>query len=646
MTIGGITSEAFRSRVAGGFRRRTPESPLTWLPKYVRYPDGWESTNFDFDLFPHIRGYIERFILDPTKRKATKCWSVRTGKTTTDEGLLQWKADQDPCPMVVLFPDNGSLDDVDNHLYPIMELCKPIAEQLPPQHERNRRSIRLKDCTIRLASGGKKSSVSGYPAQWVFKFEVDKLTTRKSSEADPSKRVDSRTSGFSEGVKISEEGSPCEKYKSRQYKMLTSPDVQQVRYYVPCPHCGEYQILNHENLEWQKNEINKSEPRLAEKTAWYRCDVNGCRIEDHHRVAMMQAGQWLIEGESIDKRGRVTGTPKVDSSDMCFWLSKLYSLLIPSWGSIASELVSARHAFALGDEEPLKKLYMEGFAIPWDPKRKTVRTNELAQNLRADDHPERGIIPAWVSFLTLAADVGMISEELIFYWMVCAWGGNCRGGVIDWGITNGKKPFVDQWKAQQYPTASGELVNLWGHPSGIDANTFTQEMYALCATIKNCLPIRGDSKQHGLDLYWPGYQRANVTARELENKRKANSYDLLNISSSLTQQWRVALTSGRIAATDPGFVSLPADVCDSWEDYEDFLSELTADQFIDGSWQGEDNEFGDTLRVSRALAQCFTRNGKRWGQLQPITASAGNGSRLFSRTPAKPGDRPFVDGFR
>ncbi len=184
MNLGGLKCSTYRAKVADGWQTRKPESPLTWLPKHIRFPDGWETTRFDFDDAPHVRGVIELGVLNPRIRKIVLVWATRLCKTTTCEGLAAWKADQDPVPMAALFPDNEQLDQVDDHLYEMFENCEPIAGQLPPPHERNKKVIRLANCRIRLASGGKKSSVSGYPAKWIFKFEHDKIGTRKSSEAD------------------------------------------------------------------------------------------------------------------------------------------------------------------------------------------------------------------------------------------------------------------------------------------------------------------------------------------------------------------------------------------------------------------------------------------------------------------------------
>lgn len=648
MTIGGIAGTQFKKMVREGFRKRTPESPLTWMPKHVRFPDGWEETRFDFDRCPHVRGFIERFVLDPTKRKANLPWATRLAKTTTLEELVMWKADQDPVPMAALFPDNDSLEYVDDHLYPMFEQCIPIASQLPPSHMRNKRSIRLRDCTIRLASGGKKSSVSGFPAQWVVKFEHDKTNMRKSSEGDPSARLDSRTSGFCRGVKIMEEGTFCDQSDSRAYEMLIAEDVQRVQFYVQCPHCKNYQTLHHDNLEWEKNESGRSEVGIAEKTAWYRCSHKGCRIEDHQRVALMQSGKWLIEGEQIDQKGNITGTPKVDS-DSQLWgpLGKLYSLFIKGWGTIAAELVAARHAYALGSDKLIRKCYGETLGLPWNPQRRTVKTPDLVIRLRSDDHPERGIIPDWANFLTFTNDVGKIGDDLIFYWMVVAWGANIRGGIIDWGIWQSRELFLKQWTAAAYPIGES-IIQLTGQPSCIDSGSYSLEIYDLCRSIKNCYPCKGDTKPKGVDLYWPGYQRQGLTPRELELKKKANAHDLLFINSHLTQEWRVALTEGRITSDMPGFVSLPADVCESWQDNADFLEELTADANVEGKWVGENNEFGDTLRYARALAQCYTGNGKRWGKMPLLSSALRTGPRFFSRSAAAPTskDRPFVEGFK
>lgn len=644
--------QSFKAAVASGWQPRRPQCPHAWLQENVRFPEGWETTRFDYSDCPHVRGVVDA-AMDDSIRKIILVWATRLAKTTTVEGLLAWKADQDPVPMAALFPDNEQLDQVDDHLYEFFEAVEPIRKQLPPPHVRNKKVIRLDNCRIRLASGGKKSSVSGYPARWVVKFEHDKLGLRKSSEADPSLRIDSRTSGFRHGVKIFEEGTPAKRSASRAAKALESPDNMKARGFVKCPHCGKYQTLSHDNLEWEKTESGRSDPTLAERTAWYVCSHNGCRIESHERRHMMQSFRWVIDGQQIDDDGNVTGTPEVQSDTIVFGpLSKLYSLLIAGWGVIASALVKARHQYALGHEGPIEKLYSEDLAIPWDPLRRKVRTNDLSTRMRAEDHPERGTVPKWASFLTFTSDVGMIQNEMVFYSMVIAWGQNARGAVIDWQIYSGVDLFLSEWKAASYAIEGGGEIQLWGQPAGIDAGNWQTEIAELCKPIKNCFPTKGDTKRTtGTgELYYPGFQRVGLTARQLELKKKAGAFDLLWIATHSTQQWRVALTEGRLKPGMAGFASLPGDTLDNWEEHEDFLGELTADTFVEGKWVGENNEFGDCLRYGRALAECVTQAGKRWGHLQPIAERAKGQQRLFSRA-SKPDTRDgggghFVKGMK
>ena len=651
MNLGGHNLQAFKRAVASGWHPRRPQCPHAWLSENVRYPEGWETTRFDYQDCPHVRGVVDAAI-DDRIRKIILVWATRLAKTTTVEGLLAWKADQDPVPMAALFPDNEQLDQVDDHLYEFFEAVEPIRKQLPPPHVRNKKVIRLDNCRIRLASGGKKSSVSGYPARWVVKFEHDKLGLRKSSEADPSLRIDSRTSGFRHGVKIFEEGTPAKRSVSRAAKAMESPDNMKARGFVKCPHCGKYQQLTHDQLEWGKTDSGRSDPQLAEQTAWYGCSHNGCRIESHERREMMQSFRWVIDGQQIDDDGNITGTPEVRSDTIVFGpLSKLYSLLIGGWGVIASALVKARHQFALGNEGPIEKLYSEDLAIPWDPMRRKVRTNDLSNRMRAEDHHERGIIPKWASFLTFTSDVGMIQNELVFYSMVIAWGAHARGAIVDWQVHSGRELFLSEWKNLSYQCEDGTEIPLWGQPAGIDAGNWQTEIADLCKPIKNCFPTKGDTKRGSGtgELYYPGFQKTGLSTRELELKKKAAAYDLLWVATHATQNWRVALTEGRLKPESPGFVSLPVEVLDNWEEHEDFLNELTADTFVEGKWIGENNEFGDCLRYGRAVAECYTHNGKKWGNLNLLSQTSRSGPRLFSRSgQAEPtADRQhFVRGFQ
>ncbi|MEP3478009.1 MAG: terminase gpA endonuclease subunit [Fuerstiella sp.] len=638
--LDGLSLQQLCNSVADAWRPRVAVDPIEFLPENVRFPSHWETTQFDFDSQPYARGVIQRFLMDDTKKKANLKWAARLGKTTLAISICIVMVKNDPCPMVVLYPDEDTLNNsLDGQVYPILDNTAFTAEQLPPLNQRNRTAIRFKECRMRIASGGKKSSVSGYPARVIIKIEVNKNPTRKSSEADPVLRVDSRAAGYARGVKILEEGTPTDKETCRSHELEISPDVQRLKYHVPCPHCKARQVLEFEHVKWQKDANGKSTMALARSTAYYECPRCSKKIEDHQRIEMIQGGVWLAEGERIDKRGRILGTPNVDGEIQQFELSALNSLLIDGWGVLASEFVDAQASSAQGNLQKLRKFQNEVLAKVWDPAQRITKAHKVAARLKCDDHQTIETLPKWTSFLTFTSDVGKIGEDLIFYWMTVAWGSPFtipRGAIVDFGTEESKADFLQGWKDRSYAMHHNDArIRLWGQPAAIDSGDFTQEIYELCKPIRNCWPLKGDSRTNTTDLYRLGFARAGLSSRQIALKKKMSRPDLFEPSSDVTQGWRQALVEGRTSSADPGFVSLPADVCEQWETYRDFMDELTADQLVDGKWVGDDNEFGDTLRYARSLAECYVHGKYRgqWDRLPLIEAGETRGTAgLFRRS--------------
>lgn len=652
---GALTLADFRAMVAPGFARREAVDPEEWMPRHVRFPAGSEEVAFDFDEAPYVRGIIRRWLKDPRRKKINLCWGVRLGKTCTAISVIEWYAENDPCPMAIMFPDNDILQSgMDDHVEPMLEATPVIRSQLPPAHLRNKRVIRFRDCKVRLASGGKKSSVSGYPARVIVKIEHEKNPTRASSESDPSGRMDSRADGFTTGVKILEEGSPADKTTSRVAVMIDDPDVMVMHFWVPCPHCKEHQTLEFEQIKWDADANGRQSSNVARRTARYECCHCGKHIEDDHRRSMIQAGEWLAPGETIDRKGKIQGTPDADdATDMVAVLPTLYSLRVPGWGTLAAEYVKAKNAERRGKIEPLRTFWTEKLARVWDPMARKTKTHKVAERLRSrsDDHELLGTLPEWTSFCTTTCDVGSISEELVFYWMVTAWGqinGKGRGGIVDWGYTDGKQEFAKEWREMKYHVdgTKDTFVPINRDPLAIDSGDFSRELYdfvdRLRSVNKFAWTLKGIDGKSDIDYYRLGYRRTGIDPRELKAKKLAGAFDLFEPLNYPTQEWRVGLVEGRHDPREQDFVSLPSEVCDDWSDHKEFIDSLTADRLIDGKWQGEDNEYGDTLRYAVALANWFVAHQYRgdWSKLPPIVQRLNDTGRrrAFQRQQSKSGN--------
>jgi phage terminase large subunit GpA-like protein len=106
-------------------------------------------------------------------------------------------------------------------------------------------------------------------------------------------------------------------------------------YWVPCPHCGEYQTLRWRDgeededtatvyrLQWDKDE----EGRVIRGTTRYVCEHCGCLIDERYKQRMLEQGEW---------RARFPGRPTVG-----FHINTLYSPLC-RWDTIAEEFLKAK----------------------------------------------------------------------------------------------------------------------------------------------------------------------------------------------------------------------------------------------------------------------------------------------------------------
>jgi phage terminase large subunit GpA-like protein len=124
--------------------------------------------------------------------------------------------------------------------------------------------------------------------------EVDAYDASAGVEGDPTKLIVKRAGAYDE-PKIVRESTPLILEHSRINPAFLSGSEEY--FYVPCPHCKEYQ-----QLEWGDEDTNygiKWEKRAtieeSAETVFYVCKPNGCEIEEPSKFAMTQAGEWKAE---------------------------------------------------------------------------------------------------------------------------------------------------------------------------------------------------------------------------------------------------------------------------------------------------------------------------------------------------------------
>lgn len=579
------------------------QSAVEWIPQNVWMPPGTESDGqYDLDVAPHTRGVLEAWD-DPDVREITLCWATRNMKTTTVISLLIFTAATAPCSMAMGSCDEPSIDRViDEQLYPMLERCEATSPLLPPPHRRGKDSVKLKSCRIRKAYGGSPGSVAGYPAEIVAINEYSKWPRHKSSEADTARGFAQRAKGFPFTSKVIKESSPGEKATCRVWTDLHAKTTDRRMFHVQCPHCREYQVLEFGDkdtaygIKWERPKSGSSDPLLAEATAYYMCRHCAGHIQNEDRALMMRSGVWLSEGQSISKRGKITGKRKVESSHIGFGpLSSLYSLLISGWGQIVKEFLSCGN-----DPEKLREFNNSTLALVWDPVPKKLDPDDVISRLCIPT-ARRVICPDWTVFLTRGSDVQ--DDASRFKWDVLAWGPKGRSAVIDWGETYGQPAFKGLIQTISYPaTDGGTPFTVMGTAIDSGDGDMTEELYRFCRDVPRCMPAKGASSK-----FEQAYKENPI------GDPKFAGLKLLLVNTHRSQRWLEGHLKGLVTNPEIAF-TLPLEA--SVDPF--YVQELLNEACVDGIWQKTgDNDHRDAIRYAWAMAMRITRQGSTFDKLIP-----------------------------
>lgn len=520
--------------------------PHEWLEQHVVMPAGTETAGMPFSMsaFPHTDGPLAAFH-DPAIRRIVLQWGTRLGKTTLCLSLMCYVAGVNPRNMMFASSTkDSSARVVASRLYPILAAADGVRQQLPPEHRRSVLHVRLQACRIFVGWSGSETSLADVGAYFGVANEIDKWDENVSTEADSLALFINRFKGFTDH-KIVFESTPTIKGRSRIERELQASNRH--RRYVPCPHCGEFQILRKGEesrpggIKWERDERGRSDPDLAFKSAWYECERCEGRIDNHHRVPMLRRGVWCPDGCTVDRDGQVIGTAIKAGSDVVgFGPLPSWYALTETWGSFARAWIRAQKRPR--DLQDVVNSYM---AETWEA-RVTKSTPELVGDRLCRDYA-RGTVPAWVQFLTIGVDRQKAAGGFC-PWLVIGHGPEDRAALIDWGQAKTldeawEKVIRADWPSEQ-PVAPAYAARL----TAVDSSWDPRTTYAFVNTHDLVIAVKGSAR----DLGEHGFENTILS----EPASGANGQKLTHVGTYL---WEgdVERRLYERSPEDPGGLSLP-----------------------------------------------------------------------------------------
>lgn len=391
-------------------------------------------------------------------------------------------------------------------------------------------------------------------------------------------------------------------------------------YHVPCPHCGELQVLTWEHVRWD------GDPRgpKSEFDCWYECAACHERIDEWQKSVMF-----------AEENGARWIHAHPERPDRSFRLPTLYAAVGGrDWKDMAKSYCLAVDALKLGDSEPMKVFKQTDLAECYE----YVGESEVPTNVlmgRREIWPEDAI-PSGVLVVTCGADVQDDRIEA----QVMGWGVRGEKWSLDYGVWSALEDregltdfdhFTDFWH-RQYRTADGRYLPI--SQTTIDlAGHRTDEVYDYCRKFnaRDIIAIKGANK-----IDYPTVDRASK-----KHDKHSVRYRIVGVNSAkhalLPSLKFVKPEAGEGSdVVAPGYWHFPIrDWCD-----EEFFAQVTAEHMVRPKgafdtdhigWQKHRprNEGLDTaiyayvalriLEIERRLKGIIERNNKRISPLPSMS---------------------------
>jgi len=541
-------------------------------------PGQWQT-----DRTPYLREVMDRMgVTDKSTREVVFKCASQLGKTEATNNALGYWMDAAPGPAMFVQPTlemlkEWSRERLDSMIEGTPRLRDKVTEKKSRDSANTLTHKSFPGGNLAARTAGSASGLQSAPRRYYIGDETDKWPINVDGAGSPIENIRQRAASFSnsKGAWTSTPGLTGASMIDDLFK-----EGDQRSYWVPCPRCGTYELLEWHDFKWT------SLSREPKDAAW-QCPDCGELSESHEIHAMNARGVWvpMIDVEYWVREDDVIET---DNTIKSYYLPGWHSPWPKSsWGAIADQFVKAK-----GNPEELTAWtnLREGKSYDHDAGDKPDASSLLSMTESIGK-----VVPDAAKALTASTDIQGNRGET----KVKAWGPGEESWIIDYIITHGDPDSEEFWQKlneillTQYVRQDGGLMPI--SCALIDSGYKSDRVYAFCAGKggRRIWPIKGLPSTRYMDPIWP---RRPIRAGK---GKIVDRFDLNVGEAKSTVYARLALTAKAWAhardiadetgqpvkpPSGPGVMHFDTELCDS-----EYFEQLTAE-----------------VRVERV------KSGKRW----------------------------------
>lgn len=460
--------------------------------------------------------------------------SAQVGWTEILNNVIGFHVDQDPSPVLLLQPTLEMAEAWSkDRLAPMIRDTPCLRDRIADPKARDSGNTllhkRFSGGHLSIVGANSPSGLASRPIRVLLCDEVDRFPVSAGAEGDPIDLARKRTTTFW-NRKILMGSTPTIKGASRIESAFGQSD--QRYYFVPCPHCGEFQRLIWSQVRWDDGKP---------ETAHYVCSACGVLLTDRDKPAMLRAGEW----RGSEPFNGIAG----------FHISELYS----PWSTFPEMAAAFTRAKKL--PETLKTWINTALGETWEETGATVEPGSLLER-REQYGPEN--IPEGVLLLTAGVDTQDDRVEV----QLDGWGADEENWIVEQKVFRGDpgKPAlwleVDEYLLQRFQTEDGR--QLFIEAVAVDSGGHhTQAVYQFVVSRKQRRVWAIKGMAGAGKLAWP-----KVASRTAKSRAKVYILGVDTIKGVLYGRL------SKVPEPGPGYIHLPHSAD------EEFCKQLTSEKAV------------------------------------------------------------------
>ncbi len=406
---------------------------------------------------PYLREIMDQLSASSPTQRMVLMFAAQLGKTEIGLNWLGYIMDHSPASALVVLPTLEVRKRwVRQRLDPMLVETPALRRIFDARARRDAGNAEdMKDFPggmVVVGGANSPASLASMPIRYVLCDEVDRFPWEVGQEGDPLGLIDERTKTFPRR-KVVLVSTPTVKGASRIETEYKKSDRRE--FHIPCPHCGEYQVLRWKHKDGSYGLIHSE----ATGDVFYACRECGARIDEHHKTDMLANGRWIAQHPDRPVRG--------------YHLNGLYSPI--GLGFTWKELWSSWQD-AHGDTANLKRFINTTLGETWEEQGDSI--DDMALISRLESYPET---PP-VLLTTAGVDVQKDRIEAT----IAGWGDKEEGWLLDHIIIPGDTARPEVWE-ELHDTLTDERVDL----AAIDSGYNTSMVYAFAEPRRWAIAIKG-----------------------------------------------------------------------------------------------------------------------------------------------------------